>query len=180
MTYDFEHYLFAGHGRAYMIAKAEPERYRDRILSACKKDFSYDMQSEGSRAFLMYDLISLYDDPTPFIDAAKESYIEPVADKDWKQICYLTDLLDLFDQRRTIIDKYKQLEAQLYTDEPLGEFIQLCQPFEYLAIKLVQNHSIKVICHVVNDIGKWFLSRTEDPHDLAARFSTIESVIVRE
>ena len=90
MKYDFEHYLQAGHGRAYVIARADPERYRDRIMAACRKDYSFDMQSEGSRAFLTYDLISLFDDPTPFIEAIKESYKDPVADEDWKQICYLS------------------------------------------------------------------------------------------
>ena len=45
---------------------------------------------------MKYDLISLYEDPTPFIEAVKESYKDPVADKDWNQICYLTDLLLLF------------------------------------------------------------------------------------
>ena len=54
MKYDFEHYLQAGHGRAYVIARADPERYRDRIMAACRKDYAYDMQSEGSRAFLIY------------------------------------------------------------------------------------------------------------------------------
>ena len=113
MEYDFEHYLMAGHGRAYVIAKADPERYRDRIMAACRNDYTYDMQSEGSRAFLTYDLISLYDDPTPFVGAIKESYNDPAADKDWKQICYLTDLLIFFGQRKSVIKKYKQLEKNL-------------------------------------------------------------------
>ena len=170
MNYDFEHYLMAGHGRAYVIAKADPERYRDRIMAACRKDYTYDMQSEGSRAFLTYDLISLYDDPTPFVEAIKESYNGPAADKDWKQICYLTDLLIFFGQRKSVIKKYKQLEEQLNTEGPMGDMIPLCQSFEYVAIKLIEGCSIKVIWHVVNDIGNWFLSRDEDPHDLAARF----------
>ena len=170
MKYDFEHYLQAGHGRAYVIARSDPERYRDRIMAACRKDYSFDMQSEGSRAFLTYDLISLYEDPTPFIEAIKESYKDPVADKDWNQICYLTDLLLLFGQRKTVIKKYKQLEKHLYSDEPLCDMVPLCQPFEYVAIKLIEDSSIKVIWNVVNDIGKWFLSRTEDPQNLASRF----------
>ena len=169
MKYDFEHYLQAGHGRAYVIARADPERYRDRIMAACRKDYSFDMQSEGSRAFLTYDLISLFDDPTPFIEAIKESYKDPVADEDWKQICYLTDLLLFFEQRKTVINKYKQLEKNLYSDE-LRDMVPLCQPFEYVAIKLIEDSSIKVIWNVVNDIGKWFLSRTEDPQRLASQF----------
>lgn len=169
MKYDFEHYLQAGHGRAYVIARANPERYRDRIMAACRKDYSFDMQCEGSRAFLTYDLISLFDDPTPFIETIEESYKDPVADEDWKQICYLTDLLLLFDQRKTVIRKYKQLEKNLYSDE-LRDMVPLCQSFEYVAIKLIEDSSIKVIWNVVNDIGKWFLSRTEDPQRLLSQF----------
>ena len=139
MKYDFEHYMEAGHGRAYMIAKADPERYREKIMDACRKDYAYDMQSEGSRAFLTYDLISLFDDPTPFIEAIKESYEDPVADEDWKQICYLTDLLLFFEQRKTVINKYKQLEKNLYSDK-LRDMVPLCQPFEYVVntVKMCQ------------------------------------------
>lgn len=179
MKYDFEHYLQAGHGRAYVIARADPERYRDRIMAACRKDYSFDMQSEGSRAFLTYDLISLFDDPTPFIEAIKESYKDPVADEDWKQICYLTDLLLFFEQRKTVIDKYKQLEKNLYSDE-LRDMVPLCQPFEYVAIKLIEDSSIKVIWNVANDIGKWFLSRTEDPQRLASQFLWFDGILEDE
>ncbi len=179
MKYDFEHYLMAGHGRAYMIAKADPERYREKIMAACRKDYAYDMQSEGSRAFLTYDLISLFDDPTPFIEAIKKSYKDPVADEDWKQICYLTDLLLFFEQRKTVINKYKQLEKNLYSDE-LHDMVPLCQPFEYVAIKLIEDSSIKVIWNVANDIGKWFLSRTEDPQRLASQFLWFDGILEDE
>ena len=179
MKYDFEHYLMAGHGRAYVIAKADPERYREKIMAACRKDYAYDMQSEGSRAFLTYDLISLFDDPTPFIEAIKESYKDPAADEDWKQICYLTDLLLFFDQRKTVIRKYKQLEKNLYSDE-LRDMVPLCQPFEYVAIKLIEDSSIKVIWNVANDIGKWFLSRTEDPQRLASQFLWFDGILEDE
>ena len=179
MKYDFEHYLQAGHGRAYVIARADPERYRDRIMAACRKDYSFDMQSEGSRAFLTYDLISLFDDPKPFIETIEERYKEPVADEDWKQICYLTDLLLLFDQRKTVIRKYKQLEKNLYSDE-LRDMVPLCQPFEYVAIKLIEDSSIKVIWNVANDIGKWFLSRTEDPQRLASQFLWFDGILEDE
>ncbi|MBP5775912.1 MAG: hypothetical protein J6W36_09480 [Clostridiales bacterium] len=170
MRYDFEHYLLAGHGRAYMIAKTDPERYRCRINSACRKDYSFDMQTEGSRAFLTYDLVSLFADPSPFIETVKDSYCDHDVDADWREICYLTDLLDLFDQRKVIIGKYKKLEEQLYGDLPEEELNLLCQSFEYLAIKLIEGQDIKVVWNVVNDIGKWFLSRNEDPHELASHF----------
>ena len=112
-SYDFNHYLLAGHGRAYIIAKENPERYRDRIISACRKDYAFDMQCEGSRAFHTYDLVSLFDDPEPFIAAAEESYADPETDENWNQLCHLTDLLLLLGQRETVIKKYKHLQQYL-------------------------------------------------------------------
>ena len=56
MQFDFEHYLKAGHGRAYLIAKEDPGKYREAILKACSKDYTFDMQCEGSRAFLTDDM----------------------------------------------------------------------------------------------------------------------------
>ena len=81
--YDFEHYLMAGHGRAYMIAKADPEKYCQEIMEICGKDYTFDMRAEGSRAFLTYDLISLYENPEPFITVAEKSFMNPDIDKNW-------------------------------------------------------------------------------------------------
>ena len=179
-SYDFNHYLLAGHGRAYIIAKENPERYRDRIMSACRKDYAFDMQCEGSRAFHTYDLVSLFDDPEPFIAAAEESYADPETDENWNQLCHLTDLLLLLGQRETVIKKYKHLEKQLYSNAPLSGLFPLCESFEYLAISLVQKKNTKVLCKVMSDIGRWLLSRTEDPQELKHCFLWFDSVVEEE
>ena len=106
---DFEHYLKAGHGRAYLIAKENPEKYREAILNACRKDYTFDMQCEGSRAFLTEDLVSLFDDPEPFIKAAIESFASTKIDNVADEIQYLSDLLMEFDQRRIVLRKYLDL-----------------------------------------------------------------------
>lgn len=168
--YDFEHYLMAGHGRAYMIAKADPEKYCQEIMEICGKDYTFDMQAEGSRAFLTYDLISLYENPEPFITVAEKSFMNPDIDKNWKQISYLSDLLALFDRRKIIIDKYRYIERQLYSNVPLTDLIPLCESFEYLAIKLIRGRSAKVLGNVMRDIGRWFLSRPEDITELWPHF----------
>lgn len=168
--YDFEHYLMAGHGRAYMIAKADPEKYCQEIMEICGKDYTFDMQAEGSRAFLTYDLISLYENPEPFITVAEKSFMNPDIDKNWKQICYLSDLLALLDRRKIIIDKYRYIERQLYSNVPLTDLIPLCESFEYLAIKLIRGRSVKVLGNVMRDIGRWFLSRPEDITELWPHF----------
>lgn len=168
--YVFEHYLMAGHGRAYMIAKADPEKYCQEIMEICGKDYTFDMRAEGSRAFLTYDLISLYENPEPFITVAEKSFMNPDIDKNWKQICYLSDLLALFDRRKIIIDKYRYIERQLYSNVPLTDLIPLCESFEYLAIKLIRGRSVKVLGNVMRDIGRWFLSRPEDITELCPHF----------
>ena len=89
MQFDFEHYLKAGHGRAYLMAQKEPEKYREIILKACRKDYTFDMQCEGSRAFFTADLIDLFEDPAPFIEAAKESFKSPDIDDVKNEVQYL-------------------------------------------------------------------------------------------
>ena len=71
--FDFEHYQRAGHGRAYLMAKEDPEKYREAIMNACRKDYTFDIQCEGSRAFLTADLINLFDDPQQVARDSKDT-----------------------------------------------------------------------------------------------------------
>ena len=161
MQFDFEHYLKAGHGRAYLIAKEDPGKYREAILNACRKDYTFDMQFEGSRAFLTADLVSLFDDPEPFIKAAIESFASAKNDNVADEIQYLSDFLMKFDQRRIVLRKYLDLLETLKKisyDELKEDYIHLRFNLEYLAIKLVKNHSWKVAEKIVTDIGEWYIS----------------------
>lgn len=153
MEYGFEHYLLAGHGRAYLIAKQDPEKYRDRILEACRKDYTFDMQCEGSRAFLTADLVSLFEDKEPFIEAAQEAFDDPSTDTDLHQMQYLSDLLLEFGRRRSLIAKFEKISEAVLTDE------DLLDTFEYLAIDLMESGSEKTLGTVVGSIGRWFLSK---------------------
>ena len=161
MQFDFEHYLKAGHGRAYLIAKENPGKYRDAILNACRKDYTFDMQCEGSRAFLTADLVSLFDDPEPFIKAAIESFASAKIDNVADEIQYLSDFLMEFDQRRIVLRKYLDLwetVKNISYDELKEDYIHLRFNLEYLAIKLVNNHSWKVAEKIATDIGGWYIS----------------------
>lgn len=164
----------AGHGRAYMLAKANPEKYRDRIMKACENDYTYDIQCEGSRAFLTYDLVSLFDDEEPFVEAMKVSYNLPETDTDRNRLQYLTDLLLMY-ERAPVVEKYKAIEKMIRADGPLDDISELLQSFEYLAIKLVQNGSVKVLGNVMRDIGLWFASREEEPETLSKYFLWFDS-----
>ncbi|MBO4408139.1 MAG: hypothetical protein J5786_02555 [Clostridiales bacterium] len=154
---DFKHLLKAGHGRAYLIAREDPGRYKDKILSICRHDYTFDMQSEGSRAFLTADLIRLFEDQTPFIDAARESFKES---EEYAQIQYLSDLLMEFGMRKDIVEKYiaiwKKIEETPY--EKLKERgYPLLEDVEYLAIKLICGASWKTADNIIKDMGRWYL-----------------------
>ena len=164
-NFDFEHYLKAGHGRAYLMAKEDPEKYRETIMNACRKDYTFDMQSEGSRAFLTADLISLFEDPTPFINVAKESFNSPDVDDVGNEIQYLSDLLIEFNQHKTVLDKYfalwEKIRETSYSD--LMDFSShLLSNVEYLAIKLLYDKPWKIADNIVKDMGRWYLTLDED------------------
>ena len=179
MQFDFEHYLKAGHGRAYLIAKEDPGKYREAILNACRKDYTFDMQCEGSRAFLTADLVSLFDDPEPFIKAAIESFASTKIDNVADEIQYLSDFLMEFDQRRIVLRKYLNLwetVKNISYDELKEDYIHLRFNLEYLAIKLVNNHSWKVAEKIVTDIGEWYISLGDDAEsEFTWFYSTLEN-----
>ena len=179
MQFDFEHYLKAGHGRAYLIAKEDPGKYREAILNACRKDYTFDMQCEGSRAFLTADLVSLFDDPEPFIKAAIESFASTKIDNVADEIQYLSDFLMEFDQRRIVLRKYLNLWETVKNtsyDELKEDYIHLRFNLEYLAIKLVNNHSWKVAEKIVTDIGEWYISLGDDAEsEFTWFYSTLEN-----
>ena len=75
-TYLFEQYLMAGRGKAYLMATDDPLKYAEVVLEACKRNIAFDIQSEGSRAFLIADIVDLYNDRTPFVQATIDEYVE--------------------------------------------------------------------------------------------------------
>ena len=154
MQFDFEHYLKAGHGRAYLMAQKEPEKYREIILKACRKDYTFDMQCEGSRAFFTADLIDLFEEPAPFIEAAKESFKSPDIDDVKNEVQYLSDLLIEYGQRKTVLNKYFSLWKKI-KDTPYSHLMErsshLLSNVEYLAIKLVSDKTWKVAGNIGKD-----------------------------
>lgn len=157
MEYGFEHYLKAGHGRAYLIAKKDPEKYRKKILEACRKDYAFDMQCEGSRAFLTSDLVSLFPDKTPFIEAAVESF-KTASNLDRREMNHLSDLLLEFGQRDALIHKLVAIEKEIYSDASSDMRHELLQAFEYLAIDLMQSGDERDLGILIGKIGRWFLN----------------------
>lgn len=161
---DFEHYLKAGHGRAYLMVKEDPEKYRDIVMAACRKDYTFNMWVEGSRAFLTADLIRLFEDEPPFLDAAIERFFATEIDDKPNEVQYLSDLLAEFGMKRDIYQKYLDLWDRV---ESMSISINLERPrwlldnLEYIAIIILQHTTWKTAKELVTDIGQWYLTLDE-------------------
>lgn len=65
---DFKSAMQKGLGRCVLACRNDPERYRYAVLWGCAHSLAYDPQCEGTRAWLLYQLICCYTDRTPFVD----------------------------------------------------------------------------------------------------------------
>ena len=171
--YDFDHYLKAGHGRAYLMAKKDPEKYRCEIFEACTKDYSFDLQSEGSRAYLTADLAELFEDRTPFIKAAEDRFMSSEVDMLNHDVRHLADFLDTMGRYDLIVKKYCASWEKLYgiidkeedpqqEEGPDGIVVTqrpdssvLLENIEYLGIRIIQGGTWKEAEKVVSDMGEW-------------------------
>ena len=67
---EFKAAMLCGLGRCVEAVKENPEKYRNYVLSACRKNISYDVQVEGTRAQYVYTMVKCYPDVETFVKAA--------------------------------------------------------------------------------------------------------------
>ncbi len=65
--------MLLGLGRYVRAVHQDPEKYRDIVLWACKRNIAYDAQCEGTRSWYVYTMASGNPDKTLFINAAAEA-----------------------------------------------------------------------------------------------------------
>lgn len=178
MNKDIDHLLAAGHGRSYQIIKKDPEKYRHKVLELCTYDSSYDLQCEGTRAWFVYELISLYDDKKPFEGAALYSFNSEDIDDCRHPFNHLCDLLTLFEDdgseraRDAILDKYHSLHNKLMTRRFSLYLKEVCECYECIAISLISRHETEYAKMIICDIGAWFIRRRRaDREDLKWSFA---------
>lgn len=79
----FRESLHLGLGRAILYARNHDVReYRDLILDACLRCYSYDVQVEGTRADYMYELVGLLPDKVFYRDAVLNALATTEVDND--------------------------------------------------------------------------------------------------
>ncbi len=96
-TTEFHNALLQGRGKCYLAVREDPEKYREEVMWACRELLSFDTQCEGSRAWLIYPLVRLYPDRTPFVKAACRALIDCPSDGSWR-VSSLSELVELFFQ----------------------------------------------------------------------------------
>lgn len=111
---EFKAAMLRGLGRCVIAFREEPEKYRDIVLWACKRNIAYDTQSEGVRSWYIYTMASSYPDKEAFINIAAEALKKYRSNGGW-DLLHLSELLMFFAQdgfesaRQAVEDKYREL-----------------------------------------------------------------------
>lgn len=160
--------MLRGQGRALEAVRREPEEYRPLVLWACGNEIAFDPQTEGSRAWYIYQMIRAYDERRPFLEALVESLRKTRPNGGWKTL-YLAELLKCFAEDgeeaagKALWEKYEALLAALLrkTRKPQGPFFHARDDFGMLCV-LLANRRDKVV-KIAADIGR--LYRKQPFHD---------------
>lgn len=174
----FKHYMLAGHGRTFSLLVGNENLFRDIVLYGCLNDFSYDMQCEGSRGWLVYNLALQYDDYDFFLNKAIEKFQTDEINDDWHTISHLCDFIDFFacdnndvSAKVAIEEKYARLYELIMTKRISLEMMRIVQSYEYLAITIILNKDFDRTLEILRDMGAYFIRRrrTRD-EDLKGQF----------
>lgn len=137
---EFKEALLRGQGRCIQAVQANPDKYYNLILWACRHEISFDAQCEGTRAWYVYQLINCHQNKTSFLEAAIQSFESTKSDGGWKML-YLAELLYHFlcdseeAAEKALWRKYEKLYGNLMARKrrPSGlfherdDFAMLCQ-----------------------------------------------------
>ncbi|MDE6833214.1 MAG: hypothetical protein K2J39_03045 [Ruminococcus sp.] len=121
----------------------------------------------------MYNLAFQYDDYNYFLKPAIEKFLSQEVCEDWHLINHLCDFIDYFasdccdeSARKAIIEKYKQLYNLLMSLQWSVRADNVSQCYEYMAIIVMQNGTIKHTLKIFEDMGKFFIRRRRESDDI--------------
>ena len=115
---EFKKAMCQGLGRCQQALRSDPEKYRDIVLWACQRDIAYDTQCEGTRAYYVYKMACVYEDVSPFVEAAAAKLDRYKPQYGW-DLAHLTELLSYFaddgnvEAKAALVKKYKETYAAL-------------------------------------------------------------------
>lgn len=158
-TKQFHTALLQGRGTCYLAVRSDPEKYREEVLWACRELVAFDTQCEGSRAWLIYTLVCLYPDRTPFVKAACEALLRCPSDGSW-HVSSLAELVELFFQDgdqaawRALTEKYRQLYHQMRHVGPPQEECYWAERDDYERLCVILGWNRARYLDIARDIGR--------------------------
>ena len=116
---EFKKAMLRGLGRCVISVRQEPEKYREIVLWACRRNYAYDAQSEGTRSWYTYTMAKAYPDKETFINAAAEALKKYRPNDGW-DLLHLSELLMFFAMdgyeaaRQALEEKYREILASMF------------------------------------------------------------------
>lgn len=158
-TAQFHHALLQGRGTCVLAAREDPEKYREEVLWACRELVSFDTQCEGSRVLLIYELVRLYPDRSPFVRAACDALIACPSDGSW-HVSSLAELVELFFQDgdqaawKALMKKYRQLYHQMRHVGPPEDCVYWVQRDDYERLAVILGWCRSYATDIARDMGR--------------------------
>ena len=116
---EFKEAMLRGLGRCVIAVRQEPEKYRDIVLWACKRNFAYDAQSEGTRSWYTYTMANTYPDKETFINTAAEALKKYHPNGRW-DLLHLSEILMFFamdgdeSAQKALEEKYQEVLTGMF------------------------------------------------------------------
>lgn len=116
---EFKEAMLRGLGRCVIAVRQEPEKFRDLVLWACKRNYAYDAQSEGTRSWYTYTMANTYPDKETFLNAAAEALKKYRSNSSW-DLLHLSELLMFFAYdgyeaaQQAVEEKYQEILAAMF------------------------------------------------------------------
>ncbi len=157
---EFKEAMLRGLGRCVIAVRQEPEKYRDLVMWACKRNFAYDAQSEGTRSWYTYTMANAYPDKETFINTAAEALKKYRSNGSW-DLLHLSEVLMFFamdgheSARKALKEKYQEILARMFTlkRRPNRVFHELSD-LEQLGLVLAVDH--KSFLRIARDFGRLY------------------------
>lgn len=145
------------------------EKYREIVMWGCTRDFSYDAQCEGTRAWYMRELIRRFPDEKPFVDMVirKLTQYRSRAGWDFSHYCELLGRFAREGNRQALTAlwrKYGELYEILKNKKKRRQNGTLPErdDFEVLCIELIDiaAHPLETYIKIAEDIGALMLKKS--------------------
>lgn len=157
---EFKEAMLRGLGRCVIAVRQDPEKYRDLVLWACKRNFAYDAQIEGTRSWYTYTMVNAYPDQETFIAATAEALKKYRPNGSW-DLLHLSEILMFFamdgyeSARQALEEKYQEmLTAMLARKRRPNRIFHELSDLEQLGLVLTVDS--KSFLRIAGDFGRLY------------------------